>query len=56
MTTKTPTWGPCGTCQHANTDDAPEGMAFCAAPYNKGFPFLGGLMPVTEGCTKWEAK
>lgn len=43
----------CGTCAHANVEDAPDGHAFCA---NRASLFAYRLMPLTEGCTKWEAR
>lgn len=51
----------CATCRHADRDYASEaefGRAYVPACQcgNRQSWFDGKLMPLTEGCTKWEAR
>lgn len=48
--------GTCGNCAHADTDNAPDGSAYCTARMDDAHPFAARRMPLGERCTGWTAK
>ena len=48
--------GTCGTCRHANVEDAPEGSAYCTARMDDAHPFAARRMPLDERCKGWEQR
>ncbi len=48
--------GTCGSCEHANVDDAPDGSAYCTARMDDAHPFAYRRMPLDERCKGWEQR
>ena len=48
--------GTCGNCAHADTENAPDGSAYCTARMDDAHPFAALRMPLGERCTGWTAR
>ncbi len=48
--------GTCGNCDHADTENAPDGFVYCTARMDDAHPFAAWPMPLGERCTGWTAK
>ena len=45
--------GTCGNCDHADTENAPDGFVYCTARMDDAHPFAARRMPLGERCTGW---
>jgi hypothetical protein len=45
--------GTCGNCDHADTENAPDGFVYCTARMDDAHPFAARPMPLGERCTGW---
>ena len=45
--------GTCGNCDHADTENAPDGFVYCTARMDDAHPFAAWPMPLGERCTGW---